>query len=55
MNRRVKVGTLVKTHGGYGEPTRIDRVASITKNTLGTTIYILENGGGFSEDELSIV
>ena len=54
MDKSIKVGTLVKTECKWGNPSRVDRVASITVNSLGTTIYILRNGGCFSARELSI-
>ena len=47
-----KVGQRARYKGSYLSPSRRGRIAEITTNHLGTTIYVFADGGRFGAEEI---
>ena len=53
--KQVRIGDKVKVLATSQYSSRVDIVASISKNNMGTELYFLAKGGCFSRRELELV
>lgn len=51
----VRVGQRVRTNGSFSCSPRDGVISQITVNNLGTTIYVLEDGGRFGRNEFRCI